>query len=397
MNFEQIINRKNTYSMKWDGAQSLYHNSNLIPMWIADMDIKAPDPIIAAIKKYAEHGIYGYVEYPELTEIPQVIAEWLKKRNNWNVKPENIGYSSGVINGISLAIRSLTKENDSIIVQSPLYGHFRSAIENSKRVLVKNDLIRKDNSYFFNWNKLESQIVAHQVKMAILCNPHNPTGRVWTKDELNHFVSICQQHQVIIISDDIHSDLILPGYRYYPIESVCPEYSNQIITFKSLSKTFNLAGLQFSYYLTTNNTYLKKMKQIAQYSANPEWPTVFALPAVAAAYGNSDCEKWLQQLLVYLADNLKWLTNEIERKTPAVVTKSQSTYLAWIDVSYLHCSEADLLNALDMSGIGIQSNQDFGLNNQDGLFIRLNYATAKEVLKEGIRRLIIGLNRLNKE
>ena len=397
MNFEQIINRKNTYSMKWDGAQSLYHNSNLIPMWIADMDIKAPEPIIAAIKKYAEHGIYGYVEYPELTEIPQVIAEWLKKRNNWNVKPENIGYSSGVINGISLAIRSLTKENDSIIVQSPLYGHFRAAIENSKRVLVKNDLIRKDNSYFFNWNKLESQIVAHQIKMAILCNPHNPTGRVWTKDELNHFVSICQQHQVIIISDDIHSDLILPGYRYYPVASVCPEYSNQIITFKSLSKTFNLAGLQFSYYLTTNNTYLKKMKQIAQYSANPEWPTAFALPAVAAAYGNSDCEKWLQQLLVYLADNLKWLTNEIERKTPAVVTKSQSTYLAWIDVSYLHCSEADLLNALDMSGIGIQSNQDFGLNNQDGLFIRLNYATAKEVLKEGIRRLIIGLNRLNKE
>ena len=115
MNFEQIINRKNTYSMKWDGAQSLYHNSNLIPMWIADMDIKAPEPIIAAIKKYAEHGIYGYVEYPELTEIPQVIAECLKKRNNWNVKPENIGYSSGVINGISLAIRSLTKENDSII------------------------------------------------------------------------------------------------------------------------------------------------------------------------------------------------------------------------------------------------------------------------------------------
>lgn len=397
MNFEQIINRKNTYSMKWDGAQSLYHNSNLIPMWIADMDIKAPEPIIAAIKKYAEHGIYGYVEYPELTEIPQVIAEWLKKRNNWNVKPENIGYSSGVINGISLAIRSLTKENDSIIVQSPLYGHFRAAIENSKRVLVKNDLIRKDNSYFFNWNKLESQIVAHQIKMAILCNPHNPTGRVWTKDELNHFVSICQQHQVIIVSDDIHSDLILPGYRYYPVASVCPEYSNQIITFKSLSKTFNLAGLQFSYYLTTNNTYLKKMKQIAQYSANPEWPTAFALPAVAAAYGNSDCEKWLQQLLVYLADNLKWLTNEIERKTPAVVTKSQSTYLAWIDVSYLHCSEADLLNALDMSGIGIQSNQDFGLNNQDGLFIRLNYATAKEVLKEGIRRLIIGLNRLNKE
>jgi len=139
------------------------------------------------------------------------------------------------------------------------------------------------------------------------------------------------------------------------------------------------------------------MKQIAQYSANPEWPTAFALPAVAAAYGNSDCEKWLQQLLVYLADNLKWLTNEIESKTPAVVTKSQSTYLAWIDVSYLHCSEADLLNALDMSGIGIQSNQDFGLDNQDGLFIRLNYATAKEVLKEGIHRLIIGLNRLNKE
>ena len=397
MNFDQIINRKNTYSMKWDGAQSLYHNSNLIPMWIADMDIKAPEPIIAAIKKYAEHGIYGYVEYPELTEIPQVIAEWLKKRNNWNVKPENIGYSSGVINGISLAIRSLTKENDSIIVQSPLYGHFRAAIENSKRVLVKNDLIRKDNSYFFNWNKLESQIVAHKVKMAILCNPHNPTGRVWTKDELNHFVIICQQHQVIIISDDIHSDLILPGYRYYPVAYVCPEYSNQIITFRSLSKTFNLAGLQFSYYLTTNNTYLKKMKQIAQYSANPEWPTAFALPAVAAAYGNSDCEKWLQQLLVYLADNLKWLTNEIERKTPAVVTKSQSTYLAWIDVSYLHCSEADLLNALDMSGIGIQSNQDFGLDNKDGLFIRLNYATAKEVLKEGIRRLIIGLNRLNKE
>ena len=397
MNFDQIINRKNTYSMKWDGAQSIYQNSNLIPMWIADMDLKAPEPIISAIRKYAELGIYGYVEYPELTDIPQVIAEWLKKRNNWNVKPENLGYSSGVINGISLAIRALTQENDSIIVQSPLYGHFRSAIEHSKRVLVKNDLIRQEKSYFFNWDKLESQIVANHVKMAILCNPHNPTGRVWSPDELRHFVNICQQHQVIILSDDIHSDLILPGYQYYPVASICPEYSNQIITFKSLSKTFNVAGLQFSYYHTTNNTYLKKMKSTAQYSSNPEWPTSFALPALKAAYENPICEKWLQRLLVYLASNLQWLTKEIESKTPAIVTHSQSTYLAWIDVSYLHCSEADLLHELDNSGIGIQSNKDFGLNNNDGLFIRLNYATSKAVLKQGIQRLINGLNHLHKK
>lgn len=395
MNFDQVNQRYGTYSMKWDGAQNVYHNPDVIPMWIADMDFQSPQPVIDAIKKQAATGIYGYTTEPNMTAIPQIIATWLQQQNNWTINPDNLGYSAGVVNGLGLAIRALTQKGDAIITQTPLYGHFKIAVENSKRQLISNPLIKKDGAYSFDWDNLEKQISDNQVKMAILCNPHNPTGRVWTSEELKRFAQICQQHQVIILSDDIHSDLILPGNTYQSLAKIYPEYQDHIITFKSPSKTFNLAGLQFAYYYTTNPDYQKQMQSAAAYASNPDLPTAFALPALTAAY--QDSQDWLHELLAYLADNLQWLTEEIETQTPAQVTRSQATYLSWIDVSYLRCSEAELLNALDAGGIGVQTNREFGLDEQAGLFIRLNFATPRELLETGVIRLIKILQQLEKD
>ncbi|MBA1394024.1 aminotransferase class I/II-fold pyridoxal phosphate-dependent enzyme, partial [Lactobacillus sp. XV13L] len=247
--------------------------------------------------------------------MPQIIATWLQQQNDWEIDPDNLGYSAGVVNGLGLAIRALTKENDAIITQTPLYGHFKLAVENSKRRLISNPLLYQNGKYSLDFQLLEQQIVEQHVKMAILCNPHNPTGRVWTAAELKQFAQICQQHQVIILSDDIHSDLTLPGYNYQPLAKIYPEYQDQIITFKSPSKTFNLAGLQFAYYYTTNPNYRKQMQSTAAYSSNPDLPTIFALPALAAAYQNQESHAWLMDLRKYLASNLEWLTQQIESQT----------------------------------------------------------------------------------
>lgn len=391
-NFDQVNQRSNTYSMKWDGAKSTYHNPEVIPMWIADMDFQSPKPVIEAIKKQAAQGIYGYATEPAMTQAPQVIAQWLKTRNQWQINPDYLGYSAGVVNGLGLAIRALTQEGDAIITQTPLYGHFKIAVENSRRKLISNPLKWHKGKASFDWEKFEQQIVTNHVKMAIFCNPHNPTGRVWNTSELKQFAQICQRHHVIILSDDIHSDLILPGNTYHPLAQVYPEYQDQIITFKSPSKTFNLAGLQFAYYYTTNPDYQQQMQSAAAYASNPDLPTAFALPALIAAYQQS--ASWLEELLEYLAQNLKWLTTQIENQTPAQVTRSQATYLAWIDVSYLSCSEDELLKALDAGGVGVQTNREFGLDETAGLFIRLNFATARSILTTGVNRLIQVLQQL---
>lgn len=386
MNFDQVNQRKNTYSIKWDGAKDVYDNPDVIPMWIADMDFQSPKAVMEAIQKQAAQGIYGYNVEPNMTDIPQVIAQWLLQQNGWQIDPDKLGYSAGVVNGLSMAIRGLTQEGDAIITQTPLYGHFKIAVEESKRQLIANPLKKTTQGYQIDWADLEEKIKAHQVKMAILCNPHNPTGRVWTTAELKNFVQICQKYHVIILSDDIHSDLILPGNHYAPLATVCPEYQDQIITFKSPSKTFNLAGLQFAYYYTTNETYRTAMQQVAAYASNPDLPTAFALPALKAAYTNG--QDWLSELLRYLAANLQYLTAQIEEQTPAKVTRSQATYLSWIDVSYLNISEQELQQALDQGGVGVQTNSEFGLSDADGLFIRLNFATSRATLEQGVQRLI---------
>lgn len=393
MDFDQIQERHHTYSIKWDGACQTAGTNDVLPMSIADMDFQAPQPVIAAIVQQAQHGIYGYASEPNMTQAPQVIAQWLQKRNQWEIDPANLGYCAGVVNGLGLAIQALTKEQDAIITQTPLYGHFKIAVEAAQRRLISNPLKNQSGHFTMDWQLFEQQIVDNQVKMAILCNPHNPSGRVWTSAELQQYAKICEQHQVIILSDDIHSDLILPGNHYQPLAKAYPACTQHLITFKSPSKTFNVAGLQFAYYYTENEHYRQLMADQAEYQSNPDLPNSFGVPAVIAAYQQS--EAWLDQLLVYLGANFKWLTEQIESQTAARVTPSQATYLAWIDVSYLKVSEAQLQTALVNHGLVAQTNSDFGLTTTtDGLFVRLNYAMPRSQLAVGIQRFIATLQAL---
>lgn len=383
---DEIFNRKNTYSIKWDGIDLEYQNHDVVPMWIADMDFKAPQAVIDAIVKQSETGMYGYAMPSEMYN--SYIVNWIKQENNWDIKEEDIGYASRVIDAISLAVRSLTEIGDAIIVQAPLYHFFEEIVTSSKRKLILNELENTSGYYTINFDKFEKQIVENNVKLFILCNPHNPTGRVWKKEELNQIIAICKKHNVAIISDDIHSDLIMPGQQYTPIAQLAEGQYDNIVTMKSTSKTFNLAGLQLGYYISKNKTILEAIEAEKKYCTYIDLPNNFAIPAMIAAY--TEGKDWLVNVNHYIHDNFNILQELINENFPeAVLTPLEATYLSWLDVSYLGITEEELKARLEIAGIGVQTTSDFGIT--DGLFIRINIACPRPLLDKGLTALKVAL------
>lgn len=390
--FDEPIERRNTNSIKWSGFKDRYKNPNILPMWVADMDFTAPQAVMDSLKDTASNEILGYPLPPkDNPELIKAILLWLKRRNEWKISADQIDFSFGVIPALSLAIKAVTKKGDSIILQSPFYGHFKSLIETTGRNLIDNPLFEKAYGYELDFDDFEHKIIDNNVKAFILCNPHNPTGRVWSETELTTLAKICQKHDVWILSDDIHSDLIMPGYNYQPLAKIFPKYADHIITFKSISKTFNLAGIQSAYYISSNQDLLTKLDELRDKDFHPVLLNSFAAPAMIAAYNFG--EMWLKSVLKYIEKNYKLLDDFVTKEFPkAKVASLEATYLAWIDVSYLNISEEDLLNKLDHAGIGVQTSSDFGLTNPKQLFIRLNLATQRKNVEAGLIRLKEALN-----
>lgn len=389
--FDKVINRYNTNSVKWEGFSSRYSNSDTLPMWVADMDFQSPKEVIDALTKTAQQGVFGY-SLPSIKNKSVIAAtlNWLKRHNEWKITQDDLGFAPGVIPALSFAIKSTTNENDAIIIQSPYYGHFKTLIEDSHRTLIDNPLIPNDFGFSLDFEDFEQKIIDNNVKAFILCNPHNPTGRVWSENELIKLARICYEHHVWILSDDIHSDLVMPGYNYQPIAKIFPKCDDLVITFKSISKTFNLAGLQIAYYISTNHDLLAKMRRIQAKSFVPGLENSFATPALVAAYKYGD--RWLEEVIKYIEANYNYMDNYIAQNLPkAHLTNLEATYLTWLNVSYLGITEEQLQEKLNNSGIGVETSSEFGINDSHSLFIRINIATSRTNLISGLQRLVEAL------
>jgi cystathionine beta-lyase len=384
--FNQLHNRKNTRSVKWDLLQPVFQADDILPMWVADMDFKSPDAVNEAIIDRAKHGIWGYTIIDN--DLKDPIVNWLHKRHGWHIDASWLSFSPGVVTTLHMAIEAFTEPNDQILIQTPVYTPFYEVIKKHQRKIVKNSLILKDNSYQIDFNDFEKKI-QQGVKAFILCSPHNPVGRVWTKTELLEMARLCLKYDVLILSDEIHSDLIYPNYQHIPIASLYEEISQQTITCMSPSKTFNMAGLQASYIVTENKSKRIKLQKHLQKYGLSHLNTIGNIGLEAAyKYG----EEWLDRLMIVLNENKNYVINMLEKHTNDLkVIRPEGTYLMWIDCSSLQLDSRSLHKfMIEKAKVGL--NQGISYGEEGNQFMRINIACPPSTLKEGISRMITAVN-----
>lgn len=387
--FNQLVNRKNTLSYKWDQSERLFGTQDVLPMWVADMDFPAPPEVVEALKERAEHGIYGYtIKSPEYY---QAIAEWIEKRHGWTVQQEWLCYSPGVVTALSLLVSCLTEPGDKVIIQTPVYPPFYSVVKNNKRTLVTNPLVLRNGRYEMDFDGLERSIDS-QVKLLILCSPHNPVGRVWSREELKRLGEICLKHNIKVITDEIHGDLVFKPNLHIPYASLSEEHARQSITCLAPSKTFNLAGLKTSTIIIPDPQIRRVYKERLT-TLSLELEGYFGATATEAAYRMG--EEWLEELLIYLKDNLEYLKEYIKSKIPAIkVIESEGTYLAWLDCRELGFSGKQLKEfMIKEAKLGLNDGASFGTDGEG--FMRLNFACPRSILQEGLQRLENAVNKVN--
>lgn len=381
--FTSLIDRHNTNSLKWD----LFGDD--LPMWVADMDFKVAPAIQEAILKRANHPVYGYTIVPD--ELFEAYINWWDRRYDFKMSREDMAYSIGVMPSISSMIRWLTDEDDEILIQSPVYHVFYYVIEDNNRKVLENELIYENGEYRIDFEDLDEKL--SRVKLMILCNPHNPVGKIWSKDDLARIGELCKKHDVILISDEIHCDLTDPGVNYNPFETSY-DYENAI-TCLSPSKSFNIAGFQSSVVHTKNRELLEKIKAQIHID-NSDSCNVFATTAVIAAYMES--EEWLEELKDVLYRNKQIVKEFLENELPVIkLVDCDATYLLWLDCSSLNVSSKVLSEFLRSNqGLFLSAGIDFGLNGDN--FLRMNIACPEKMLIEGLHKLkggIISFNNIN--
>lgn len=378
--FESVIERKGTNSLKWD----LFGDD--VPMWVADMDFKVAPAIQEAIQKRVSHPIYGYTIVPD--ELFESYISWWDRRYGFKMSKENMLYSTGVMPSISSMIRCLTDEGDEILIQSPVYHVFFYVIEDNNRKVVENQLIYENDEYKIDFDDLDEKL--SEVKLMILCNPQNPVGRIWSKEDLAKIGKLCRKHDVVLISDEIHCDLTDPDVKYNPFET-SSDYNN-VITCLSPSKSFNIAGFQSSIVHTRNEELLDMIKT-QMHVDNSDSCNVFATSAVIAAYDES--EKWLEELKEVLYENKSIVREYLANELPVIkLIECDATYLLWLDCSALGVASNVLSGFLrENQGLFLSSGSDFGQCGDS--FLRMNIACPQKLLKEGLARLKAGVTALN--
>ena len=387
-NFDKIIDRTNNFSAKWSEMNKNFGTNNLLPMWVADMDFLTAPCVMEALKDRLEQGIFGYTTRP--SSYNESIVNWLDNRFSWKINQEWLMFSPAVITSISLLIQNLTQKNDKIMIQEPVYSPFHSIVESNERSLVISPLVKLDDgSYVMDYEDIEAKI--KDVKVFILCNPHNPVGRVWTREELTRLGEICLKHNVLVISDEIHSDIILKNHRHTPFASISKEFRENTITCMAPTKTFNLAGLQSSFLVISNPYYYEVMDKafsILDIKRN----NAFSLVATEAAYNYG--EDWLYELIKYIEDNVDFAIDYIKNHMPQLkVKKPEGTYLLWVDFSNLNVDKKDLKNALINKGrIALSDGSSFGIGG-DGYY-RINLACPRSMVLEGLKRIEFAINSL---
>ncbi len=311
--FDAVVDRMNTSSVKWDEVENLFGDKDILPMWVADMDFKAPEAVSQAIKEKAEHGVFGYTTRSE--SYFESIISWFNNRHQWKIEKEWICHSPGVVTALSLLVHALTSVGDSVVIQPPVYYPFTSTIKKQDRKPVYNPLKFDGNTYSMNFDELEKIFQSQTIKLFILCSPHNPVGRVWKEDELKKLGELCVKHKVILVADEIHGDLILEGHKHIPFASLSEEFREISVTCTAPSKTFNLASLQTSNIIIPNQElrekYLKSQEMFAL-----GLPNVFGMVAAESAYRYG--EDWLDDMLDYLQGNLNFMKKYLKENIPEI-------------------------------------------------------------------------------
>jgi cystathionine beta-lyase len=386
-NFDEVIDRTHYHSVKWDELETRFGVKDALPMWIADMEFRSPKPVIEAIKKAAEHGIYGYTSRPD--SYYQAIIDWMERRHHWKVKKDWLAFSPGVVPALSFIIRAFTQPGDKIVVQPPVYYPFFKVIENNGCHVVNNPLRIGNKKYFMDYDDLERKVDDPRVKLLILCSPHNPVGRVWQKEELIILGEICLEHNIIVVSDEIHADILFKGYKHTPFASISSAFAHHSITCTAPSKTFNLAGLQTSTIIIPNKKYYKIYNNILDSFALDE-NNVFGLVALEAAYRYG--EEWLEQLLSYLNENLDFLMKYFRERIPKIkVIKPEGTYLVWLDCRQLGLNTKDLNNFMTKKArVALDDGYWFGTEGKG--FMRINIGCPRFFLEEGLKKIERAVN-----
>lgn len=377
-NFDKLIGRRHTGSYKWDSAT----DEDVLPMWVADMDFQTLPAITEALQKRVSHGIFGYTKVPDAYY--EAIIRWFGKRHGWTVRREWILYTIGVVPALSAIIKAMTVPGDRVIVQTPVYNCFFSSIRNNGCEIVANPLVREKDTYRIDYDDLEKKAADPKAKLLVLCNPHNPAGRVWTPEELRRIGEICFRHKVFVVSDEIHCELMMPGYRYTPFASLGETFLKHSVTCVSPSKAFNVAGLQIANIVLWDEELRKKVERAININevcdVNP-----FGVEALMAAYSEEGSE-WLKQLNEYIAGNYRYMREFCKEHLPQFpLTKLEGTYLAWMDCSALAMPSETLEEALLREAkLWLNAGTMYGEAGEG--FMRWNLACPRSRVEEGLRR-----------
>ena len=384
--FDRIIERRGTSSLKWDSGVRLTGVEGLLPLWVADMDFEAPPEIRDPMARRLEHGIYGYSLEPE--SYFQAARQWIMRRHGWNVQRDWMLSSPGVVPCLSAAILAFTSPGDGIIIQPPVYHPFAMRITGNSRRVVENPLVLSGTRWEIDFDGLEKVIDAH-TRMLVFCSPHNPVGRVWTHQELERLAEICVRKGVIIVSDEIHFDLVMPGFKHIPIASLSPQASEATVTLVAATKTFNLAGLGGSIAVVASPE-LRKRLDAMQHAVFAGLANAFAATASEAAWREG--EGWLDQLLTYLEANYRFTVSFLEQRLPAVrVLPLEGTYLPLLDMRSLGLTDDALLDRLRNTGrVWLDEGRKFGRGGQG--FQRLNLACPRAILSDALERVARALS-----
>lgn len=381
--FDKQISRRGTNSYKWDSAKT----EDVLPMWVADMDFHTAPAIVEALHRRVEHGIFGYTRVPD--SYYDAVTGWFARRHGFQIDREWIIYTSGVVPALSAIIKALTNPGDKVLIQTPVYNCFFSSIRNNGCETISSPLFRTDNTYSIDYDDLERKAADSKVKVMLLCNPHNPAGRVWRREELIRVGEICIRHGVTVVADEIHCEQVYPGHTYTPFASISEEFLQHSVTCISASKAFNIAGLQIANIVCSDDKLRAKINRAINDNevcdVNP-----FGVIATEAAYNEG--EEWLAQLVEYLYANYRYMQEFCREHLPGLpITTLEGTYLVWMDCGVLGIPSEELERELiDKAGLWLNAGTMYGAEGEG--FMRWNIACPRTVLKEGLKRFASLIN-----
>lgn len=377
--FDKIADRRGTDCIKHDACKEVFGNEDVLPLWIADSDFPVAPFIIEAIRKRVEHPVYGYTFHGK--DFTNAVRNWVKRRNDWDVNPEWIGFSPGVVAGFSMGIQALSEPGDGVLIQPPVYPPFANMIRMNNRKIINNPLVWNGEKYEIDFNDFEQKV--QQAKVFLMCNPHNPTGRVFTPDELQRMGDLCVKHNVYIVSDEIHSDLTYKPHQHIHIAALSEEIGKRTITIFAPSKTFNVAGLTSSVTIIQDESVRRRFTRQLDLAAASHG-NIFGTVALMAAYEQGD--EWLDAFMEQMKQNAEYINKTINERIPSVkVYMPESTFLLWLDFRGWGMDCDALCRCLIDAGLGLNSGKEFG---EEGIgFMRINIATSMEVLQEAMSRL----------